>query len=362
MIISIATILLGIGYFFLMGIISWALLKLHHYNSDNDLTVSIIVASRNEESVIINLLDSLTKIKYPEEKYEVILIDDDSSDNTYSIMNNYAKKLSNWKVLQHKKNETSLRGKKGALTLGIQNSKGDIILTTDADCIVPPNWVKSMVSCFKDEVGMVLGHSPVEKRKGFFNILQRFDSLCEASAAAASTYFNKPCHSNGRNLAFRKKAFNEVGGYNKISQVGTGDDFFLSQLLRKSTKWKFIYNIDPDSFVFTQSGTFSKEYLNQQLRRNSKAFYLTLPFFLIASWIFLFHLFLAILLLFPSMIKIFLILVLIKFFIEFLPVKLGANIFKQKNILRYYPLMWFVYPIVIIVFSLLGSLQLYKWK
>ena len=362
MIFSLIVIILGIGYYSLILIIYWGLLHLHRYNLNDKPSVSVIISARNEESVIINLLDSLTKIKYPEKKYEVILIDDDSCDNTYSIMNNYAKNLSNWKVLQHKKNETSLRGKKGALTLGIQNSKGDIIITTDADCIVLPNWVKSMVSCFNDEVGMVLGHSPVEKRKGFFNLLQRFDSLCEASAAAASTYFNKPCHSNGRNLAFRKIAFNEVGGYNKILQVGTGDDFFLSQLIRTSTKWSFVYNIDPESFVRTQYDAFGKEFLNQQLRRNSKVFYLTLPFFLIASWIFLFHLFLAILLLFTSMIKIFLILVLIKFFIEFLPVKLGANIFKQKNILRYYPLMWFVYPIVIIVFSLLGSLQLYKWK
>jgi len=355
-------IILGIGYYSLILIITWGLLHLHQYNSNKEPSVSIIISARNEEAVINNLLDSLTKIKYPTKKYEVLLIDDDSSDNTYLIMMNYANKYPNWKVLKHKKNETSLKGKKGALTLGIQNSKGDIIFTTDADCIVPQNWIKSMASCFEENVGMVLGHSPVEKGKGFFNLLQRFDSLCEASAAAASTYFNKPSHSNGRNLAFRKRAFYEVGGYNNISQVGTGDDFFLSQLIRTSTKWRFIYNIDPDSFVFTKSDSFSKKFLNQQLRRNSKAFYLTLQFFLIASWIFLFHLFLVILLFFPSTMRIFFILALIKFFIEFLPVWRGAKIFKQKNILRYYPLMWIAYPIFIIVFSLLGSLQFYKWK
>jgi len=361
-ILPLIAIILGIGYYSLILIIYWGLLHLHQYNSNEEPLVSVVISARNEEAVINNLMNSLTKIKYPEEKYEVILIDDDSSDNTYSIMNNYAKKLSNWKVLKHKKNEASLKGKKGALTLGIQNSKGDIILTTDADCIVPPNWVKSMVSCFKEDVGMVLGHSPVEKGKGFFNLLQRFDSLCEASAAAASTYFNKPCHSNGRNLSFRKRAFTEVGGYSNISQVGTGDDFFLSQLIRTSTKWRFVYNIDPNSFVFTNSVPIGKEFLNQQLRRNSKAFYLTLPFFLIASLMFLFHLFLVILLFFPSTIRIFFILVLIKFLIEFLPVGLGTKIFNHKNILRYYPLMWIAYPIFIIVFSLLGSLQLYKWK
>ena len=356
-------IVLSIGYFIIMFLIIRALVSNRRTNPEPDvLLVSIIIAARNEEAVIENLLRSLEKIIYPEDKYEVILVDDDSSDSTGKIMGNYACNRQNWKALHHKKDIKSLKGKKGAITLGIQQSRGDIILTTDADCVVPPNWVKSMVSCFSPEIGVILGHSPVRKSKGFLNILQRFDSIFEATAAAASTFYNKPSHSNGRNLAFRKKVFEEVSGYKHISKIATGDDFFLTKLIIKLNNWRFFYNSDPESFVLTEHVKFGKTFLNQQLRRNSKAFHLTKPFFLIAAWIFLFHLSLLIMIFTPSSWLLLCLLILLKFIIEYIPVSLGAKLFHQDSLLKYYPIIWLVYPVFIIGFSLLGSLQIYRWK
>jgi len=360
--ITILSLVLGVGYFLLMSFISLALGKLKRYRVKYFPFISIVVAARNEEENIEILLNSLSDLKHDSAMFEIILVDDDSSDNTRSIMEKYSSEHNNWYVLYHRKSSGSLKGKKGAMALGIENSKGEIILTTDADCFVPENWIKSMIGCFKPDVGMVLGHSPVRRQKGFFNILQRFDTICESAVAAASCYLNKPTHSNGRNLAFRKKTFLEVGGYNKISQISTGDDFFLSKIISTSTKWKFIYNTDPNSFVTTKPERFGKKYIHQQLRRNSKAFYLTLPLFIVASWIFLFHAALVALLFTKTGCCIFFVLLGLKFSSEFIPVIISANKFNQKDLLKYFPLLWIIYPVFIITFAVLGSLQFYRWK
>jgi len=362
MFITILSLVLGSGYFLLMSFISLALGKLKRYREKYFPFISVVVAARNEEKNIEILLKSLSDLKHDSTMFEIILVDDDSIDNTRSIMEKYSSEHNNWNVLYHRKSSGSLKGKKGALALGIENSKGEIILTTDADCFVPENWIKSMIGCFKPDVGMVLGHSPVRRQKGFFNILQRFDTICESAIAAASSYINKPTHSNGRNLAFRKKTFLEVGGYNKISQISTGDDFFLSKIISTATKWKFIYNTDPNSFVTTKPERFGKKYIHQQLRRNSKAFYLTLPLFIVASWIFIFHVFLGILLFSIPISILFWILLGIKFIFELFPVAISAKIFNQKDLLKYFPLLWIIYPVIFLGTQLLGSLQFYRWK
>jgi len=326
------------------------------------LSVSIIVCARNEANVISQLLQSLIKLRYPEDKYEVILIDDNSSDSTQNIMNYYAAGKENWKVLHHDKSTDPLKGKKGAITLGVHESRGEIIMVSDADCIVPPDWITSMVYYFRPSVGMVLGHSPVETREGFMNIYERFDTLCEASVAAASTYYNKPTHANGRNLAYRKQAFEDVDGYHNGANTDTGDDFFLMQKIRTHTRWRFAYNTDPASFVPTEPMTFGKKYIHQQLRRNSKAFNLTIPFFLLGMIVFLFHIVLAILLFSPSLWNWLEILLLFKFLSEFIATYHGARLFGQTDLLKYFPILWIIYPVCYLTSQLVGSLKLYRWK
>jgi len=345
-----------------MLIITRALYALQPARIQQTLPVSVIIAARNEEHNLPDLFTSLEALNYPKESYEIILVDDESDDDTLALMHKFAARNSNCRVLQHPKIKASLQGKKGALSYAIARCKGEIILTTDADCIVPPGWIESFVELFSPTVGMVLGHSPVRKAAGFRNLLLRFDSLCEATVAAATAYYNRPAHSNGRNLAFRREVFEEVGGYSQTADIGTGDDFFLSQIISQRTNWKFTYNTDPNSFVMTQPGPGGKVFLQQQLRRNSKAFHLTPLYFSVAAWIFLFHLALVLLLLLPGHAGILGIMLGAKFLFEYLPVRKGALLFQQERLLPGFPLMWIVYPFFIIGFGLLGSLQLYRWK
>lgn len=325
-------------------------------------TVSVIVCARNEANVIGRLLQSLTKLHYPEDKFEIILIDDDSFDGTHNIMQQYADGKPNWKVLRHDKTTATLKGKKGALTLGVQASRGEIIMVTDADCVVPPDWITSTVSFFRKDVGMVLGNSPVEKKAGFMNIYERFDTLCEASVAAASTYYNKPTHANGRNLAYRKQVFEEVNGYENCVNTDTGDDFFLMQEIRTRTRWRFAYNTDPAGFVTTTATPLGKRYIHQQLRRNSKAFHLTIPFFILGAIAFLFHVALAVMLFSPSLWKWLAAILLFKFIAELIATFHGARLFRQTDLLKYFPILWVIYPVFYLSSQLIGSLKIYRWK
>jgi cellulose synthase/poly-beta-1,6-N-acetylglucosamine synthase-like glycosyltransferase len=235
-------------------------------------------------------------------------------------------------------------------------------MVTDADCIVPPDWISSTVAYFRDDVGMVLGHSPVEKRPGFMNTYERFDTLCEASAAAASTFYNKPTHANGRNLAYRKQAFEEVNGYHQSTDTDSGDDFFLMQEIRTKTRWRFAYNTDPAGYVKTGPMQFGRKYIHQQLRRNSKAFNLTIPFFILGAIVFLFHVALAIMVFSPSLWRWLGFLLAFKFISEFIAVYHGARLFRQTDLLRYFPVLWVIYPVCYLTSQLLGSLKIYRWK
>jgi len=357
------TIILAFLYLIIMGVIALGLIFIRMERRVNfEPSVSVIICARNEEGVIGRLLESLTKLKYPENKYEVLLIDDDSNDGTRIIMNSFATVRSNWRVLHHEKDHETLKGKKGAITLGVRESRGEIIMVTDADCIVSPEWIRTTVSFFRNNVGMVLGNSPVEKRPGFMNIYERFDTLCEASVAAASTFYNKPTHANGRNLAYRKTVFEEVNGYIQNAATDSGDDFFLMQDIRTKTRWRFAYNTDPASFVMTEPMSFSKQYIHQQLRRNSIAFHLTVPFFILGAIVLLFHAALSIMIFLPSLWKWLGILIIFKFASEFIATFHGARLFGQTDLLKYFPILWVLYPVCYLSSQLIGSLKIYRWK
>jgi len=359
---NIIITILATGYFSLIFLILIGLVFFNNKKHSNNLTASIVIVARNEQEKLPILLESLCNIDYPEDKYEILLVDDNSDDNTGRIMEEYCSAKANWHTYFHEKNEKSLKGKKGAISMAIEKSVGEIILITDADCVVPPNWIKSMTSCFDPKTSMVLGCSPVMRKKGFFNIYQRFDTLCESCLAASTTFYNKPSHSNARNLAFRKSVFNEVGGYQSISHVDTGDDYYLTKLFRTTTKSNFKYNMDSNSSVITDEIGFGAKYVHQQLRRNSKAFDLTLPFFIMGAFIFLFHLSLLIMVFIPSAWSLLGKLLIAKFIIEIFPVIIGAIRFKEKGIIPWFPILWLLYPVFYLSSQILGSLHLHKWK
>ncbi|MBN2281549.1 MAG: glycosyltransferase [Candidatus Marinimicrobia bacterium] len=322
---------------------------------------SVIICARNEEQRILPLLTSLEKIEYPIENYEVLLVDDQSSDHTAGLLSSFAANHKNWVFLQHIKNNQSYKGKKGALDFGIQNSRYDIILTTDADCTIKPGWLQSMLSCFEKDTALVQGYSPVVARKDFLSIYQQFDTLAEGVTAAASMFFNHPTHANARNFAFRKAVYESLGGFSRISHVDTGDDFYLAQLIQKETLFQFCFNPDTEAFVYTEEVNSLKEYWHQQLRRNSKGFDLSREYLLLGGWLLLFH-GLLLYMVISGQVRTFSFLMAGKLMAEFFVVLLGALRFHEKRVLFFFPILWVLYPLGYFSSQILGAFKIYRWK
>jgi cellulose synthase/poly-beta-1,6-N-acetylglucosamine synthase-like glycosyltransferase len=329
------------------------------------LSISIIIAARNEEKRISPCLKSLEKLIYPADKFEIIFIDDHSSDNTAKIIKSYCQKYQNWKIISLALDEksTKLRGKKNALQKGISAAKGEIIFTTDADCIVPPNWLTTMSGYFKPGVSMVLGYSPlIYLDKLYFKLLQ-FDNLFSAIASAATTKLGYPFTSVGRNLAYRKDTYEDVGGFLSLKKFKSGDDIHLTGKFRHTNKGIIDYCAQTESFVSTQIPSTFIEIFQQQIRKNSKTFQLSGWSVMAMLMIFIYYLILFLIPIFlPNWLITWLVLIALKFLMEFIPLKKAAKIFNQKKIIPIIPIMQLIYPIYIIVFSILGTFQFYQWK
>lgn len=234
--------------------------------SDQKPFVSIIIPAKNEEHNISNILHDLSRQTYPLSSYEVIIVDDESSDNTSNVIKDFLKKLPNLQLLSTAEWESSLRYKKRPLYQGIRHSKGEILLLTDADCRVAPQWVSTMVSSFTDNVGMVIGYSGTAPAINITQKLEALDFLMLMSAARGSASLGIPYACTGQNLAYRRRVFDEVGGFSTFaSQVG-GDDTLLLQQIKLKTKWKIAFASHPDSFITSRPQETLLGFFSQRIR------------------------------------------------------------------------------------------------
>jgi|TARA_B100000035_G_scaffold314502_1_gene330974 cellulose synthase/poly-beta-1,6-N-acetylglucosamine synthase-like glycosyltransferase len=248
--------LLGTLFLVIIGLYCAALLfffaglfKKEWAKSDQKPFVSIVIPAKNEMENIGRILSDLTKQTYPADSYEVVVIDDESSDDTVRIVNDFIGYIPNLQLLSSEGVESSLRYKKRPLDLGIRKSHGEILLLTDADCTVSTNWIASMVSSFTENVGMVIGYSEASPVNTITQKLEALDFLMLLSAARGSAALGEPYACTGQNIGYRRKAFDEVGGFSTFaSQVG-GDDTLLMQQIKRKTSWQIVFSQDPDSFV-----------------------------------------------------------------------------------------------------------------
>jgi len=352
-------------YFMVIILVITGLLRLRRFPPADAAipSVSIVIAARNESRRIRTCLQSLERLEYPLEKYEVILIDDASTDETASIIQSYLDRNRNWKLIRIEKKDSMLRGKKKALKCGIEEAKGDIIFTTDADCRVPPKWLSVMSRYFDENTVMVLGHSPLRTAGGFFNILLKFDNLFSAISGSAPTMMGFPITSVGRNMAYRREVYEKVGGFNALQRFKSGDDVHMTERFRQAGVGKITYCAHPDTFVETLPHTSIKEIMHQQIRKNSKTFSKSLSSIIFSLLIFFVYLFIHILpLLDGSLILLWLVAIIFKFVLEFIVLTMAAFIFRKKSLWPWLPLMQIIYPFYIVTFGLLGTLQIYQWK
>lgn len=219
--------------------------------ADDDLpTVTLVVAARDEEKNILDCLESLDKLIYPDGKLEIIIVNDHSTDKTDEIIDTFIKHKSRFKKLVPLGSIGSLRGKTNALANAIKISTGEIILTTDADCIVSPTWAKTLASYYKDDVAFVGGFTSQEDYNTFAG-MQAIDFVYLLTVAGGSINLGKPLSCIGNNMSYRRSVYEEIGGYEGLPFSVT-EDFNLLMAIHDLKKYKIIYPLDVQSLVVSK--------------------------------------------------------------------------------------------------------------
>ncbi|MBN2092884.1 glycosyltransferase [candidate division KSB1 bacterium] len=345
-------------------------MRLKSGNSNQQPTVSIVVAARNESANIIQCLDSLENQDYPAEKLEIIMVDDRSEDDTAALLKNRNKNNPRLKVIQIKELAPDFSPKKWALTQGIQAATGEIIFTTDADCRPVPTWISTMVRYFEPEIGLVAGFSPLENletHQGIGKKLFALDSLSLACVAAGGIGLGVSLTCSGRNLAYRRQVWEEVGGFIKIKKLVSGDDDLLLHLVMQETNWKTNYALNPKTLVYSNPPQTFHAFAMQRIRHASKGKHYSAKHKFILVLVYFYNVCLLIGgSIFPFIsVKLWLfglLSLILKSLMEFRLLWEGANKFQKNFYLRLFPLAVFFHIPYIVIFGLLGTFKNFRWK
>ena len=248
-------------------------------------SATVIVAARNEADNIQRCINSLDKLVYPEGKLEIILVDDKSTDDTGKIIDEFISGKNKFKKIVTQKEIGKLIGKMNALANAIDMAKGEIILTTDADCEVNPKWAYTIASYYQKDVAIVNGFTS-QLAFDNFSGMQSIDFIYLLFVASGTINIGMPITCIGNNMSYRKKAYDEVGGYENLPFSVT-EDFTLLNAIYKLKKYKLIYPLDKEALI-TSLPCKSFESLYKQKKRWSVGG-LGVPFYgyLVMAWGFL---------------------------------------------------------------------------
>ena len=335
------------------------------------LRVSVVIAARNEAQCMGRTLDSLLAQAYPADRMEIMVVDDRSDDETAAIVESYSRRDPRIKLLRQKSVDSGASPKKQALEAGIAASTGEIIVTTDADCIPPREWLKTMVANFAPETGMVAGqarfelppHAPLWQR------LQALDFQSQNVAAAGLIAAGSPFNCSGASLSFRRAAYDAVGGWRGVRHLASGDDELLMAKMHRA-KWKIVAAIGAAAVVKTRPPATVRELWEQRIRWGSKVrvYNPVQKFLLSGTFIFLLALSASpVVLLFSVPLAE----LVVKLWLSFSALKLlhdcaimsrGEKLFQERIPILEFLLAEIIHPAAIVILALGGMFGRYEWK
>ena len=365
-------VLIGYVMLLLFYRIKWN--SIPNYTSDalhQNTFVSIIVAARNEEDNIEKLIQSIIAQTYPASHYELIIIDDFSSDQTVSIIKPH---LNNQIRLLEMRNyiaDGSITAyKKKAIALGIEHSKGSLMITTDADCMMGKDWLQTIVNVYEEKKPVMMVMPVVIHCKNrFVEIFQTLDFMSLQGITGVVVHHKLMGMCNGANLAYTKNIFNEVGGFEGIDNIASGDDYLLMHKIGALYPNELLFVKSKNVVVETAAIQNWKAFFQQRIRWASKAEkyqdkrilpVLMLVYFVNVSLLVL--LIASVVLMKMIAIKYLVLLLLIKTIFELIFLLPVAKFFNKEKWLWWFPLMQPFHICYTVVAGWLGKFGNYEWK
>ncbi len=333
--------------------------------------VTVIIPARNEAENIAACLNSVCQQNFPTELYEILLVDDHSTDQTNAIATGLG--YPNLKVIilaDHVDKNKIQSFKKMGIATAIEQATGTLIVTTDADCIVGSDWLNFLVS-FYEAKGPKFIAAPVNfyKEKSLLEKFQSLDfqGMMGVTGAGIEGDFMRMC--NGANLAYEKSAYRDVDGFQGIDQLASGDDMLLMQKIIRAFPGSVGYLKNPAACTFTKAQPDLSSFISQRVRWASKSaaypewqvtFMLAMTFFFCWSIIVSF-------LLIPFYGKIMLFIFLIQFFIksivDYQLLSMMTHFFNRNDLLKTFWSSQVLHILYVAGIGLLANLKKeYNWK
>lgn len=374
LILITVALLLTLAYCLLILFYLKNFIRLKHFKPDKKLkpynSFSIIIPARDEETNIENCVRSIVQNDYPADFFEIIVVDDFSTDNTPAIVEKLLQQFSNIRLIQLENvSEVIVNAyKKKAIETGIKQASFDWIVTTDADCVVPKKWL-SLVDAYIQSNNAVFVAAPVKfvNKNSFISIFQSLDfiSLQGITAASVSAGFHSMC--NGANLAYSKKVFYAVDGFKDIDTIASGDDMLLMHKINQQFPVQTGYLFSSEAIVETLPMPNWKNFISQRIRWASKANnYKDKRVFSVLLLVYLFNfclLLLPLLSIFHAgLLMYWFYSVLAKTAFEMAFMYAVSKFFKEQKLLWWFPFMQPLHIIYTVVSGFLGSFGTYQWK
>jgi len=344
-------------------------LKLKGVSSENSF--SIIIPYRNEAENLPRLFKSLTNLNYPGSKFEILLVNDESKDDSKQIAESFQNDFQEFNIQLLENIRRSDSPKKDAIKTAIEVSKFDYVATTDADCIVPSKWLQffneniegSNSKMMAGPVGFI---QKTGLKKPYFQSFEEMDFMSLQASTVGSFGIEKAFMCNAANMCYEKEAFLREAGFDKDQKIASGDDVFLLQKLRKKG-FEVSFIKSEQAMVFTNYQESLKSLINQRIRWAAKTSAYTSNFAKATGMIvFLMNFSLLVfagLTLFKLISYQFLMLVfLLKFNADFILIHRSTKFMNRESLMRHYLWSSIVYPFFTSYVAILSFFNGYEWK
>jgi cellulose synthase/poly-beta-1,6-N-acetylglucosamine synthase-like glycosyltransferase len=358
--------IVAVWYAMLRAVLGWGVTRRQPTSSEQPL-VSVLVAARDEAPHLPHLFQALAAQTYPH--YEVIIVDDRSTDDTPRLLADWERRDERVRSVRVEQDPGARSPKIAALQQGIAHAQGALLLFTDADCTMPPSWITCMAAAFVPGTGAVIGyaelttpnHSVVEQ-------LQAFDYFANMTLAAGATKLGRPLGAGGANIAYRRTAYHEAGGFAALPPNVIADDMALVQQIADLAAWNIAFCDDPGAVVRSPAVPTIKEAVNRQLRwmhGGGDVLLRNWPLLLISSTIGMFN---GMLLGFPLFLRTphqrrsLRRALLLRLVVDLLAYGMMARRVGNLGMLRHFPLWLFVQIVWTNVLPLLSLVRRWRWK